>query len=179
MSLLQANIITGLLFLLFGLLLTLKTSAAIPWLVNFPRSKSCSFWFVSFATLFFLVRHVLYLSEADFGNYKLMIGGLAIGVACLSFIFVSDFLSVRGLSMILLLYSREVLDAAFLQEPATRVILVVIIYFIIAVGLYFGAWPYRMRDMLEWMVKKQKRFKLLGFTFSLIGLLLLALSATY
>ena len=36
--------------------------------------------------MWFLWRHVAFLSEADFGNYKLLIGTVALGVAVLSFV---------------------------------------------------------------------------------------------
>ena len=70
----------------------------------------------------------LQLSEADFGEYRLYIGGIAIFIGVSSYVYVRDFLAVRALCILVLFYSREVLDAAFLQEPVTRLFLVSIIY---------------------------------------------------
>jgi len=179
MTLFQASISTGFLLFIFGALLIIKRSNFTSALIRFPRSKLCSYWFVGIATLWFLWRHVAHLSEADFGNYKLLIGIVALGVAVLSFVYVTDFLAVRGWSMLVLLYAREVLDAAFLQEPKSRLLLVLTTYFFIVIALYFGAWPYRMRDWIEWMGKKKRRFAMLGCGFLLTGLLLLILSLTY
>ena len=178
MTLFQASISTGFLLFIFGSLLCMKRWNFSSALIRFPRSKFCSYWFVGIATLWFLWRHVANLSEADFGDYKLLIGMVAVGVEGLSFVYVTDFLAVRGWSMLVLLYAREVLDAAFLQESQSRLLLVLITYFFIVIALYLGAWPYRLRDWIEWMEKK-RRFKMLGGGFVLTGLLLFVLSFTY
>ena len=179
MTLFQASISTGFLLFIFGALLIIKRANFTSALIRFPRSKLCSYWFVGIATLWFLWRHVVHLSEADFGDYKLLIGMVVVGVAGLSFVYVTDFLAVRGWSMLVLLYAREVLDAAFLQEPQSRLLLVFTTYFFIVIALYWGAWPYRMRDWMEWMGKKKSRFVILGGGFLLAGLLLFILSFIY
>lgn len=176
MTLFQANISTGCLLCIFGVLLTIQRANFVEVLFRFPRSKLCSYWLVGIATLWFLWRHVAHLSEADFGDYKLLIGVIAVGVAVLSFIYVADFLAVRGWSMLVLLYAREVLDAAFLQEPMSRLLLVLITYIFIVIALYLGAWPYRMRDWMEWMGKKKIRFVLLGWGFVITGFIILTTS---
>ena len=79
----------------------------------------------------FLYRHVFQLSEADFGDYKLIISLVTLFIFFSSFIFTSDFLAVRGLSIVILLYAREVLDAAFLQEPTSRLVHGSVIYLFI------------------------------------------------
>lgn len=179
MTLFQASISTGCLLCIFGILLTIQRANFAAVLIRFPRSKLCSYWLVSLATLWFLLRHVTHLSEADFGDYKLLIGLIAVGVALLSFLYVADFLAVRGWSMLVLLYAREVLDAAFLQEPESRLLLVLVTYIFIVIALYLGAWPYRMRDWMEWMGKKKVRFTLLGWGFVFVGLIILTTSFTY
>ena len=135
--------------------------------------------FVGLSTVWFLWRHVAFLSEADFGNYKLLIGTIALGVAILSFVFVPDFLAVRGLAMLILLWAREILDAAFLHESDTRLFLVIVVYFLIVGALYYGAWPYKIRELLEWMNLRASRFIVAGWAFSATGVLILLLSFTY
>ena len=144
MTLFQASISTGFLLFIFGSLLCMKRWNFSSALIRFPRSKFCSYWFVGIATLWFLWRHVANLSEADFGDYKLLIGMVALGVAGLSFVYVTDFLAVRGWSMLVLLYAREVLDAAFLQEPQSRLLLVLITYFFIVIATFRHRWPAKL-----------------------------------
>ena len=84
------------------------------------RSRLLGLWFVGIATVWFY-GDMSFLGEADFGNYKLLIGTVALGTAILSFVFVPDFLMVRGFAMIILLWAREVLDAAF-QDASSRLV---------------------------------------------------------
>ncbi len=118
-------------------------------ILKFPRSKKAAFILMTLGASWFLYRHVLHLSEADFGEYKLIISMVTIFVFISSFVYTKDFLAVRGLSVITLLYAREVLDAAYLHESTNRLFLVAVTYLLIILALYFGAWPFRMRDFLS------------------------------
>ena len=179
MSLTQASLLTGFLLISLGILIIQKNSKVRSSILAFPRSRRPSFWLVAIATAWFLWRHVAFLSEADFGNYKLLIGAVALGTAILSFVFVPDFLAVRGLAMVILLWAREVLDAAFLQDASSRLVLVTVIYILIIFSIYFGAWPYKLKDFLAWMSLESNRFTSLGRILSTVGLLIIILSFTY
>ena len=178
MSLLVSSLTTGLALTIFGFLFS-RSNNIRSIILGFPRSKRCSFWFVGISTLWFLGRHVAFLSEADFGNYKLLIGAIALGTGILSFVFVADFLAVRGLAMMILLWSREVLDAAFLNDALSRLILVSVVYILIVLSIYFGAWPYKMRDFLEWLNQRSVRMSAFGWIFTLVGILIISLSFSY
>jgi hypothetical protein len=145
---------------------------------DFPRSKKLSLLFMSGGCIWFLYRHVLKLGEADFGDYKSVITIVTLFILISSFIFTKDFLAVRGFSITLLLYSREVLDAAFLQEPLSRLVLVSITYLLIICALYFGAWPYRMRDFITYLYDKPKRLMVLGY-FLLVNSISLFISGVF
>ena len=106
LDLLNCSVITGIILLTLGISLKSSNAKIRNVILSFPRSVKCSAWFVGLSTVWFLWRHVAFLSEADFGNYKLLIGAVALGVAILSFVFVSDFLAVRGLAMLMLLWAR-------------------------------------------------------------------------
>ena len=179
LTLLNCSIITGLTLFILGFLLKSSNPKIRNRIFSFPRSVKCSLWFIGLSTLWFLWRHVAFLSEADFGNYKLLIGTVALSVAVLSFVFVPDFLAVRGLAMMILLWAREVLDAAFLHDSETRLFLVTVVYVFIAGALYLGAWPYKIREIIVWMNNKSIRVTMLGWAFSATGLLILLLSFTY
>jgi len=179
MTTFAASIATGILLILFGVLIYAPKSNLRSYVLEFPRSNHCSLWLVTLATVWFLWRHIANLGEADFGSYKLLIGGIAVVVAVLSFKYTPDFLAVRGLAMLVLLFSREVLDALFLQEAFTRLFLVTIIYLLIVLALYFGAWPYRMRDCITWLNEKSGRFEALGVFIVFCGILISILSLTY
>lgn len=179
LNLVHCSVITGLILLTFGISLKSSNFKIRNGIFSFPRSVKCSVCFVGLSTVWFLWRHVAFLSEADFGNYKLLIGAIALGVAILSFVFVPDFLAVRGMAMLILLWAREILDAAFLHESDTRLFLVTVVYFLIVGALYYGAWPYKIRELLEWMNNRASRFNVVGWAFSATGVLILLLSFTY
>ena len=155
--------ITAIAFLILGSCLLAKNEKLDRLIKNFPRSQKLSILFMSSGCFWFLYRHVLNLGEADFGDYKSVITIITLFILISSFIFTKDFLAVRGFSIALLLYSREVLDAAFLQEPPSRLVLVSITYLLIICALYFGAWPYRMRDLITYLYDKPKRLFVLGY----------------
>ena len=178
MSLFQYSFVTSLLLLTFGLTMWIRRSSICNDMLVFARSNKASALLLTISLAWFLFRYVQNLSEADFGNYKLIIGMVAVFIYFGSFALVKDFLSVRSLSILCLFYAREVLDSAWLQDPPSRLLLVTTIYVIIVLALYFGAWPYRFRDFFEWLNIQEKRVKILAITITCISLALLLVSFT-
>ena len=178
MNLFQYSIITSILLLALGLTIWIRRSNICNDMLVFARSNKASALLLTISLAWFLFRYVQNLSEADFGNYKLIIGMVAVFIYFGSFALVKDFLSVRSLSILCLFYAREVLDSAWLQDPPSRLLLVTAIYVIIVLALYFGAWPYRFRDFFEWLNIQEKRVKILATTITCIGLALLLVSFT-
>ena len=178
MSLFQYSFVTSLLLLTFGLTMWIRRSSICNDMLVFARSNKASALLLTISLAWFLFRYVQNLSEADFGNYKLIIGMVAVFIYFGSFALVKDFLSVRSLSILCLFYAREVLDSAWLQDPPSRLLLVTTIYVTIVLALYFGAWPYRFRDFFEWLNIQEKRVKILATTITCIGLALLLVSFT-
>ena len=178
MNLFQYSIITSILLLALGLTIWIRRSNICNDILVFARSNKASVLLLTISLVWFLFRYVKNLTEADFGNHKLIIGMVAVFIYFGSFALVKDFLSVRSLSILCLFYAREVLDSAWLQDPPSRLLLVSTIYVIIVLALYFGAWPYRFRDFFEWLNIKVNRVKILATTITFIGLALLLVSFT-
>jgi len=179
MDLFQFSILTSFFLFVIGLLFALDRSSINTFIRGFPRSLKLSVFFLALGLSWFISRHVMNLSEADFGEYRWYIGGIATLIGVSSYVFVQDFLAVRALCILVLFYSREVLDAAFLQEPTTRLFLVSLIYLIVVGALYFGAWPYRMRDFLSWLFDKPARPPRFGWGIVGCAVVLLGLSFSY
>lgn len=178
MSLFFATLLTGMVLVLAGSLLLwkLKTTAAIA--QAFPRSDPAAVLCMGLGSVWFLL-HVLNLSEADFGAYRhyLFMGFAA--VAVLSFLHARDFLAVRGLAIVVLLTANVLLGAAFMEEPATRLFLVSLVYFAILIALYLGMSPFRLRDFFQWLFSTQRRPRILGTFLLAYGLLLGIVAFTY
>ena len=179
MNLFFHTLFTGCVLVALGIYLAWRSSISERSLKGFPRSKVASVVTMAIAAAWFLYRHILNLSEADFGEHKVLIAVITVVLLVMSFKFLSDFLAVRGTSILVLFYSREALDAAFMQEPKSRLFMVSIVYVGIAIALYLGAWPYRFRDFLNWLYVSDSRPRILGMSMSAYGILLGALAFGY
>ncbi len=179
MELFGLSILTSLLLFAIGSLFASGRPSIHSLIRGFPRSSKLSVFLLALGLSWFIARHVMHLSEADFGEYRWYIGGIAIFIGVSSYVYVRDFLAVRALSILVLFYSREVLDAAFLQEPVSRLFLVSVIYLLVVAALYFGAWPYKMRDFLDWLFDKSGRPARFGWAMLGCAVVLLGLSFSY
>ncbi len=119
------------------------------------------------------------LGEADFGDIKIALIAIFGIAGILAFFYLSDFLSVRGLSIIGLMLSAEFLDSAYMQEPPSRLILVSLTYIVVLLSLYFGAVPYRLRDLLTWLYEKPSRISSFGLLLCACAAALIAASLFY
>ena len=179
MNLTLYTVLTGVIACFTGFILISNSSKVKCLLKELLRSNKASIILLSIGLFWFQYHHVRNLGEADFGDYKLIIGLIGSFIAVASFFYINDFLSVRAFCIIMLFYAREALDSAFLQEPSARLFLVSAIYFIIIASLYFGAWPYRTRDLLLWLFSERIRSIVFGYSFVLYGLLLVGVAITY
>lgn len=108
--------------------------------VNFILFSAGSFWFLI---------QIAGLGEADFGQYKsfLFVFFLVLYIYCFKFNY--GFLGVRGLSILFLVWSNEMLNGLLsARYDAISILLKIYIYFIILSSLYLAAFPYRLRDFL-------------------------------
>lgn len=179
MTLFWATFLCGLVLILAGGTYALKGPALRAWSFQWLRSKTAAIALFGPASLWFLW-HVANLSRADFGDYKqyLLLGFSAVAIG--SFFVVRDFLAPRGLAVLMLLGARPLLDAAYMQyHYPQRLLLVVVVYMGIALGMWVGASPFRMRDFYTWLYAKEGRTRLVGLSVALYGLVLIIASLTY
>lgn len=173
-----ASLLLGLALLIPGVLLLRQHPGFEKLLRTFPRSQTATWILFGGGAVWFLFR-VLQLGEADFGDYKLLLFFLFGASAWLAFTHVPEFLAVRGLAVLVLLSAGPLLDAAFLQEPASRLFLVSAVYLLIALAIYLGVVPYRFRDFVNWLGAERRRAFWLGAGLSAYGALLCLLSVVY
>lgn len=179
MSLQLATLIPGILLLLLGAPLALVSSGPIAMMKGFPRSQAASYLLFGAAIVLFLYE-ILHLSSADFGDYKvpLFIFFAIVGVA--AFKCVPDFLSVRGLAALVILTAKYFLGAAFMHyELPQRLFMVTLVEIFIALAIWMGAQPWRLRDFFEWLFRTPGRTRAFGAAFCLYGLLLCVVAFTY
>jgi len=68
---------------------------------------------------------------------------------------------VRAIGFFLILAACPVLDAAFLEPPVTRLLLVALAYVWIVKGMFWVGMPYLMRDQIAWATASPERWKAL------------------
>lgn len=179
MSLTIATLLPGLLLIALGASLLTGNSVVQAICKALPRSRVAAALFFGGGALWFL-HAVWHLSEADFGNFRvqLFIGFAAI--AALAFFYVPDFLAVRGLCVLTLLAAMPLLDAAYMEfDHPQRLLMVGAVYVAIALAIYLGAAPYRLRDFFHWLFAKRGRAQTVGATVLAYGIVLAATAFTY
>lgn len=178
MSLTVATLIPGLLLLALGLPLVLNHSGYAAALRGFPRSKTAAYVLFGAGAAWFL-NAIWHLSAADFGDYHVLLFVAFAAIAVLSFSSVPDFLAVRGGCVLVLMGAMPLLDAAYMEEPQQRKLMVAAVYLAIALAIWLGAQPYRMRDFIAWLYARPGRARTVGSVVAGYGLLLCGVAFSY
>ncbi len=179
MSLTTATLIPGLFLLVLGVLFLLNNSAVVATAKSLPRSQRGALVFFGLGAAWFLYR-IWHLSPADFGQFRTLIFVFFAAVALLSFKLVPDFLAVRGLAVLTLLGAGPLLHAAYMEyDQPQRLFMVSVVYLAVALAIYLGASPFRLRDFFEWLFRVPGRARLLGGALAAYGLLLAGVAFTY
>ncbi len=178
MTLFWATFIVGLLLVLIGIVPLLLATPFENACKGMLRSKAAAVILLGLATAWFCIE-ISQLGEPDFGNHKNKLFWGFIIVSFLSYFYVPDFLSVRGLAALLLLSSDAVLDAAYMEPPLSRLFLVGFTYLVIVISMYLGSLPYRLRDFFDWLFKASWKPRLLAIILLGYGLFLVGISFSY
>ncbi len=172
LSLTQVSLILGgLITVLYGLSLW-QPATARKTLTAFPRHYPTGVVLTIIALVWFL----WLLTHMDLMEYtkhrpKFLIGFTAIGVA--SIFYLKDFLAVRALAVILILFGKVMLDAAFMRDETSKFLITVLAYLIIIKGMVYTAWPYLMRDGLNWVYANETRSKFIFGSGLALGIIIL------
>ena len=178
MSLFYATLATGLFLILCGGSLLFNYNRSRTFLKAFPRSKSATYILMVLAMIWFSLK-IYNLGIADFGDYKILLLAIFLTITVTSFYFVPDFLGVRALAGLTLLIADALLDAAYMQNPASRLFLVSFVYVAILYAFILGASPYFLRDTIDWFYKNQLRVQIFGYLLCIYGALLSYVALNY
>ena len=179
MSLLLATLLPGLILLALGLPLVIGHSGYAAALKAFPRSVAATYVFFGGGAAWFLYG-IWHLSPADFGDYRKLLFCAFAAITVLSFKCVPDFLSVRGLCVLMLMGAMPLLDSAYMEyDHPQRLFMVTLVYVGIVAAIWLGAQPWRLRDLIGWLFARPGRARGVGGLLAGYGLLLVALAFTY
>jgi hypothetical protein len=157
LTLKTAGILLGILLIVVHALAIWRRESLGAWLQKMPRNKNIGVLIFALDTFWAWIL----VSEMDLGEFYTIERFLQILVP-VTFIlvinFVDEFLAVRAIGILLLLAATPVLNAAFLEVPASRLLLPVLAYAWIVIGLFWVGMPYLMRDQIKWLTSSSGRW---------------------
>ena len=115
----------------------------------------------------------LAMDLGEFNNAKPLLRLLvpaALVAVCVS---VRDFLAVRALGLLGLMIAAPLLEAAFLEDPISRLLVPIFAYAMLTASLFCVGMPYLFRDAVTWVTASNRRwsfFTLAGLAYGLVTL---------
>jgi hypothetical protein len=80
---------------------------------------------------------------------------------------VRDFLAVRAVGLLGLMVAYPLLEAAFLEDPISRLFIPVFAYAMLTASLFWVGMPYLFRDAVDWVTADRRRWT--GFSVAGLG----------
>ncbi len=178
LSLRTVGLLVGAALLIGHIFALLRQEKILPWLSTVPRSQNIG---TVFLTISFLWAWIV-ATSMDLGefNQARSLAQFALPVFFVGMLFIAnDYLGARSIGMFLLLAACPVLDAAFLKQPQSRLLLSLLAYAWIIVGLFWVGMPFTMRNQIAWLQAKPARYRLMCFAGIGYGILLLVAAVLY
>ena len=166
------GLVLGLLLVAKHLWAWLRAEDSMRMAKQFPRSRTwgIALLFVDTVWSMFLVTH---MDMGEFYTWRQWITILVPVSFVLIVVYVPEFLAVRALGTLLLLLAQPVLDAAYLRQPTTRLLLPILAYAWILGGMFMIGMPYLMRDAITWLTQTTNRWKIAALAGAAYGALVL------
>jgi hypothetical protein len=152
------SICLGLSFAGLNLFALLAPARAAAFARQFPRSVPIGCLLTLAGTAWF-IWNVSHEPLADFERLKPFLFTLFIAVGLGTCFFVQDFLAVRGLSVLLLLLGKLMVDAERWAHSDWRLVIAVWAYLMVMAGMWFTVSPWRLRDLLHWATATEDRIR--------------------
>lgn len=178
-SLFHTGIALGVFLLVLHLFLLIKTEASQKFLTKFPRNQRLGQIILGIGMLWFWLLiapegkgfiSFLAMDMTEFNRVKPILRLLMPVFFVLVSLSITEFLSVRALGLLGLLAAQPLLDAAFLKDPTTRLLIPIWTYGLIIASLFWVGMPYLFRDAVTWATASAGRWKglcIAGIAYSL------------
>jgi hypothetical protein len=159
-SLRSTGLLLGLALVASHLVALLRPAQVKSFLVKMPRNYPLGIA-ILFVCLIWSIMVIQHMHMGDFHGLRrwflMIVPAGFVGVV----LYVREFLSVRAIGCLMLLAAAPVLNAAFLQEPLSRLLLPLLAYGWIIAGMYLVGMPFLLRDWIQWAVSSDKRWNAL------------------
>ena len=99
----------------------------------------------------------LAMDLGEFNNAKPFLRILVPVALVLVTISVRDFLAVRALGLLGLMAASPFLEAAFLKDPSSRLLIPIYAYAMLTASMFFVGMPYLFRDAVDWVTADRRR----------------------
>jgi len=126
---------------------------------KFPRSVPLGYILMMLGTAWF-IWNVGNESLADFESMKPYLYALFVAVGIGTCIYVTDFLAARGAAVVMLLLAKLMLDTQRWADSEWRLVIAIWAYGLVVAGMWFTAWPWRLRDLLNWATANEQRTRI-------------------
>ena len=100
----------------------------------------------------------LAMDLGEFNNAKPFLRILVPVELVLVTISVRDFLAVRALGLLGLMAASPFLEAAFLKDPSSRLLIPIYAYAMLTASMFFVGMPYLFRDAVDWVTADRRRW---------------------
>ncbi|QJE96546.1 hypothetical protein [Luteolibacter luteus] len=166
------GIVLGVWLIALHALLLAKPVETQGFLKRFPRNQQLGQILLALGLIWFWLlvappgKGILHSLSMDLGEfnglkkylrYLVPISIVAVGMA------IKEFLAVRALGLLGLLVAAPLLEAAFLKDPGTRLLIPIFAFVVVIKSLYWVGMPYLFRDAVTWATANQKRWQMLCF----------------
>lgn len=164
------GITLGLWLVAIHLLMLLKAESTQTFLKKLPRNHPLGQVILAFGLLWFWllvappgkgILHALSMDLGEFNGlkrylrYLVPLSIIAVGIA------VKEFLAVRALGLVGLMAAAPILNAAFLKDPQSRLLIPIFAFALIIASLYCVGMPYLFRDAVTWATATRTRWRAL------------------
>lgn len=170
LGLFSTGVTLGVFLLLLHVVMLVKAPAVQQFLVKFPRNQKIGQVILGIGMAWFWLLiapegkgwiSFLAMDMTEFNAVKPILRLLLPVIFVLVAMSIREFLSVRALGLLGLLLAQPLLDAAFLKDPMSRLLIPLWTYALIVASLFFVGMPYLFRDAVSWATATAGRWKVL------------------
>ena len=164
-------------------LMLAKPAMVQGWLKRFPRNPLAGQIILGIALAWFWLLiapdgmgklSALQMDLGDFNNVKPILR-LAVPAALVAVVVsVRDFLAVRALGVLGLMIAAPLLEAAFLKEPQSRLLVPIFAYALLTKSMFWVGMPYLFRDAVTWATATKGRWSVVsiaGLAYGIVTLI--------
>ena len=163
----HAGLVLGLVLVLGHALMLVRPVGVQRFLKRFPRNQMLGQVLMGIGFLWFWLLVApptkgllgsLSMDLGEFNGSKKLLQLLVPVTLVAVVIAVRDFLAVRALGVLGLLAASPLLEAAFLKDPQSRLLVPVYAYAMLTASMFFVGMPYLFRDLVDWVTAKPARW---------------------